>query len=119
MAVLNRPFSERYGVEFVLEFADVVEFRKVDIVEGIAQFFGDSSASNVILKSVSDHKVVWLNKSLAYAGCDDPEVRREIIRIIRFSVTLTAVLGTQNARSFQTNAKNSLTQPGPIRITHQ
>ena len=77
MAVLNRPFSERYGVEFVLEFADVVEFRKVDIVEGIAQFFGDSSASNVILKSVSDHKVVWLNKSLAYAGCDDPEVRNK------------------------------------------
>ena len=76
MAVLNRPFSERFGVEFVLEFAEfVVEFRKVDIVEGIAQFFGDPTASNVILKSVSDHKVVWLNKSLAYAGCDDPEVR--------------------------------------------
>ena len=74
MAVLNRPFSERFGVEFVLEFADTIEFRKVDIVEGIANFFGDPSASNVILKSVSDHRVVWLNKSLVYTGCDDPEV---------------------------------------------
>ena len=74
VAVLNRPFSERFGVEFVLEFAESVEFGKVDIVEGLAQYFGDSSASNVILKSVSEHKVVWLNKTLAYAGCDDPEV---------------------------------------------
>jgi len=74
VAVLNRPFSERFGVEFVLEFAESVELGKVDIVEGLAQYFGDSSASNVILKSVSEHKVVWLNKTLAYAGCDDPEI---------------------------------------------
>ena len=74
VAVLNRPFSERFGVEFVLEFAESVEVGKVDIVEGLAQYFGDSSTSNVILKSVSEHKVVWLNKTLAYAGCDDPEV---------------------------------------------
>ncbi len=75
VAVLNRPFSERFGVEFILEFSDNVEYRKVDVVEQLASFFGDRTPANVVLKSVNEHTVVWLNKTLAYAGCDDPEVR--------------------------------------------
>jgi dystroglycan 1 len=72
--VRNRPFSERFGAEFVLEFSDNVESRKIGVVEQLASFFGDSTPHNVVLKSVNEHTVVWLNKSLGNMGCDTPEI---------------------------------------------
>jgi hypothetical protein len=66
--VLNRPFNERFGVEFALQFGpndyggggvDGLGFgqpilrrdMKVKIVESLAHYFGDSTTSNVILKT--------------------------------------------------------------------
>ena len=47
------------------------------IVESIANYFGDPTPSNVILKTfdVDEAKVVWYNKSLAFVACDDPHIK--------------------------------------------
>jgi len=62
--VQNRPFSERFGIEFSLTFKDFPEPKrdiKVRIVESLANYFGDPSTSNIILKSFDyeESKVVW------------------------------------------------------------
>lgn len=74
--VLNRPFSERFGVEFALEFLQDISQERVDLIETqLPAYFGDASADNVVVKSVEDNMLVWVNKSLAYASCRDPAVR--------------------------------------------
>lgn len=40
-------------------------------MELLSSYFGDPSPSNVIVKSISDSKLVWLNKSLNYVDCND------------------------------------------------
>merc|ERR1719270_578519 len=51
--VLNRPFNERFGVEFSLQFDDYQGFkrRKVEMVEKIARFFGDPDSTNVVVNA--------------------------------------------------------------------
>ena len=72
--VLNRPFSEQYSIEFVMKFDDYQGFKrmKVQIVEKIAKFFGDSDASNVVVNTfdLEENRIVWYNKSLAHLPCD-------------------------------------------------
>ena len=74
VVVLNRPFSERFGTEFVLVFDGPVEHRRVELVEKLAAFFGHDEAENVIVKSVEENTLVWYNKTLAYAECESPAV---------------------------------------------
>lgn len=62
--VQNRPFSERFGIEFSLRFKDFPGPKrdlKVRIVESLANYFGDQTTSNIILKSfdIEEAKVVW------------------------------------------------------------
>ena len=72
--VLNRPFSERFSVRFVMQFDDYHGFKrmKVQIVEKIARFFGDSDTSNVVVSTfdLEENRIVWYNKSLAHLPCD-------------------------------------------------
>jgi len=94
--VLNRPFNERFGVEFSLQFAPndyntvgtvdgimpnfgqpiLRRDKKVGIVETLAKYFGDSDTTNIILRTfdADNGKVVWHNKSLALELCDSSHV---------------------------------------------
>ena len=90
--VLNRPFNERFGVEFSLQFGandygggmDNLAFgqpilrrdMKVRIVESLGNYFGDTSTSNIILRDFDpdNGRVVWNNKSLAQLPCEHPNV---------------------------------------------
>ena len=91
--VINRPFNERFGVEFSLQFGHkdyggvgmdgfalgqpiLRPDMKVSIVESLANYFGDSSTSNIILRvfDADNGKLVWHNKSLAQLPCDAPQV---------------------------------------------
>ena len=74
VVVLNRPFSERFGTEILFRFNSDISHKRVMLVELIASYMGDSTPRNVVLKSVNEGEVVWYNKSLAYASCDDPKV---------------------------------------------
>ena len=72
--VLNRPFSEQYSIEFVMQFDDYQGFkrRKVDIVEKISRFFGDPDTTNVVVNAfdLDENRIGWYNKSLAHLPCD-------------------------------------------------
>ena len=94
--VLNRPFNERFGVEFSLQFAPndyngvtgvdgvMASFgqpilrrdKKVSIVEKLAKYFGDPDTTNIILKAfdADNGKVVWHNKSLALQPCESSHI---------------------------------------------
>lgn len=88
--VLNRPFNERFGVEFSLQFEHgngmdagmnfgqpiLRRDSKVHIVESLAKYFGDASTSNIILRvfDADNGRVVWHNKSLAQQPCDSQQV---------------------------------------------
>ena len=94
--VLNRPFNERFGVEFSLQFAPndyntvgtvdgimpnfgqpiLRRDKKVGIIETLAKYFGDSDTTNIILRTydADNGKVVWHNKSLALQDCDSSHV---------------------------------------------
>ncbi len=91
--VLNRPFNERHGVEFALQFGpndyggggvDGLGFgqpilrrdMKVRIVESLARYFGDANTNDVILKifDADNGRVVWHNKSLAHQPCDSRDM---------------------------------------------
>ena len=74
IVVLNRPFSERFGVEFSFIFDRNVGRRRVQVVELISTFFGDPTPRNVVIKSIEDGRLVWYNKTLAYADCADPRI---------------------------------------------
>ena len=93
VVVINRPFNERFGVEFSLHFGHkdyggvgmdgfalgqpiLRPDMKVSIVESLANYFGDSSTSNIILRvfDADNGKLVWHNKSLAQMPCDAPQV---------------------------------------------
>lgn len=72
MIVLTRPFSERFGVEFALVFANPVIRRRVELIDRIAAFFGGQrEIRNVVIKSVNENTLVWYNKTLAYVDCSD------------------------------------------------
>ena len=82
VVVLNRPFSERYGVEFLLQFqSDVVRQRRVLLVQLISSLFGDATPGNVVLKSIERNHVTWYNKTLSYANCQDSRVQWIIERL--------------------------------------
>ena len=94
--MLNRPFNEKLGVEFSLEFGpkdygagvNGVEAglaygqpilrrdMKVRIVEDISEFFGDVDTDNIILRvfDADNGIVVWHNKSLAHLPCDSKQI---------------------------------------------
>lgn len=87
--VLNRPFNERFGVEFSLQFEhgngiEGMNFgqpilrrdSKVRIVENLANYFGDRNTGNIILRvfDADNGRVVWHNKSLAQQPCDSDDV---------------------------------------------
>lgn len=90
--VLNRPFNERFGVEFSLQFGPNNELvgleglsfgqpilrrdMKVRIVENLANYFGDESTTNIILRvfDPDNGRIVWHNKTLAQHPCDSPDI---------------------------------------------
>ncbi len=76
IVVFNRAFAERFGVEFRLSFQSDISGERVQLAETLPQFFGDNGPENVIVRSVEDneHSLVWLNKSLARAPCNDPAI---------------------------------------------
>ena len=93
VVVINRPFNERFGVEFSLQFGHkdyggvgmdgfalgqpiLRPDMKVSIVESLANYFGDGSTRNIILRvfDADNGQLVWHNKSLAQLPCDAPQV---------------------------------------------
>ncbi len=101
VVVLNRPFSERFGVEFVLVFATKLPGRRVELVERLADFFGNQNreAENVVVKSVEDHTLTWYNRTLAYAECDSPGVEWLRDRLLDESGANASSLLVQHFRS--------------------
>ena len=63
VVVRNRPFSESYPIEFGLTFEDYSGFasRKVDIVENIAEYFGDPDPRYIVVKTFDTayNRIVW------------------------------------------------------------
>ena len=57
-----------------MQFDDYQGFKrmKVQIVEKIANFFGDPSAANVVVNTfdLEENRIGWYNKSLAHLPCD-------------------------------------------------
>ena len=62
-----------------MQFDDYQGFKrmKVQIVEKIANFFGDPDASNVVVNTfdLEENRIGWYNKSLAHLPCDHPALQ--------------------------------------------
>lgn len=75
--VLNRPFAERFNLEFTFVFNDTLDDgnklaeSRVFLMKTIAKIFNDKDTKHIVLKSVDPDtlEVMWANKSLPVRSC--------------------------------------------------